>query len=74
MEENTIGESISRLIESIKESPEYKEFRKQSDILKADSDLKHRVDAFRGENYRIRNRSPTLNHQKQRCHHRTGSW
>ena len=55
MEENTIGESISRLIESIKESPEYKEFRKQSDILKAESDLKHRVDAFRGENYRIQN-------------------
>lgn len=45
----------SRLIESIKESPEYKEFRKQSDILRVDSDLKHRVDAFRGENYRIQN-------------------
>ena len=56
MEENTIGESISRLIESIKESPEYKEFKKQRDILRVgsgpeDTGWMH----FRGENYRIQN-------------------
>ncbi len=55
MEDNTIEESISRLIESIKESAEYTEFKKQSDILKADPELKNRVDAFRSENYRIQN-------------------
>ena len=33
MEPNTIEESIKGLLEAIKESPEYLEFQKQSDIL-----------------------------------------
>ena len=39
MEENTLEESISRLLASIKESAEYIEFEKQKEILSQDSDL-----------------------------------
>ena len=53
MEENTLEESISRLLASIKESAEYIEFEKQKEILSQDPDLKKRVDAFRAKNYRI---------------------
>lgn len=49
MEENTLEESISRLLASIKESAEYIEFEKQKEILSQDSDLKKRVDAFLGQ-------------------------
>ena len=55
MEPNTIDENISRLLEAIKESPEYVEFQKQNEILKQTPELKERVDAFRGDNYRIQN-------------------
>ena len=44
MEPNTIEESIKGLLEAIKESPEYLEFQKQSDILKKKPELKERVD------------------------------
>lgn len=37
MEPNTIEESIKGLLEAIKESPEYLEFQKQSDILKKEA-------------------------------------
>lgn len=53
MEENTLEESISGLLASIKESAEYIEFEKQKEILSQDPDLKKRVDAFRAKNYRI---------------------
>ena len=43
MEPNTIEESIKGLLEAIKESPEYLEFQKQSDILKKKPELKARV-------------------------------
>lgn len=55
MEPNTIEENISRLMESIKDSAEYLEFQKQSEILKQNLELKKRVDAFRAENYRVQN-------------------
>lgn len=55
MEPNTIEENISRLMESIKDSAEYLEFQKQSEILKQNPELKKRVDAFRAENYRVQN-------------------
>ena len=51
MEPNTIEESIKGLLEAIKESPEYLEFQKQSDILKKKPELKARVDTFRADNY-----------------------
>ena len=50
MEPNTIEESIKGLLEAIKESPEYLEFQKQSDILKKKPELKARVDTFRADN------------------------
>ena len=53
MEENTLEESISRLLVFIKESAEYIEFEKQKEILSQDPDLKKRVDSFRAKNYRI---------------------
>ena len=49
MEENTLEESISRLLASIKESAEYIEFEKQKEILSQDPDLKKRVDSFRAK-------------------------
>ena len=55
MEPNTIEESIKGLLEAIKESPEYLEFQKQSDILKKKPELKARVDTFRADNYKVRN-------------------
>ena len=61
METNTIEESINRLLEAVKESPEYLEFRKQSTILGMDSELKARVDAFRADNYRVQNEADSDN-------------
>ena len=55
MEPNTIEESINGLLEAIKESPEYLEFRKQSELLEKDPELNARVDAFRADNYRVQN-------------------
>ena len=55
MEPNTIEESIKGLLEAIKESPEYLEFQKQSDILKKKPELKERVDTFRADNYKVQN-------------------
>lgn len=55
MEENTIEEKISALLEAIRESAEYKEYKKQEEILCQDPDLKKRVDDFRAENYRVQN-------------------
>ena len=48
MKPNTIDENISSLLEAFKESPEY-------EILKQKPELKKRVDAFRGDNYRVQN-------------------
>ena len=48
MEPNTIEESIKGLLEAIKESPEYLEFQKQSDILKKKPELK-------ADNYKVQN-------------------
>ena len=44
-----------KLLEAIKESPEYLEFQKQSDILKKKPELKARVDTFRADNYKVQN-------------------
>lgn len=55
MKPNTIDENISSLLEAFKESPEYVEFQKQNEILKQKHELKKRVDAFRGDNYRVQN-------------------
>ena len=55
MKPNTIDENISSLLEAFKESPEYVEFQKQNEILKQKPELKKRVDAFRGDNYRVQN-------------------
>ena len=60
MEPNTIEESIKGLLEAIKESPEYLEFQKQSDILKKKPELKARVDTFRADNYKVQNECETL--------------
>ena len=59
MEPNTIEESIKGLLEAIKESPEYLEFQKQSDILKKKPELKARVDTFRADGKRIRRAAQT---------------
>ena len=55
MKPNTIDENISSLLEAFKESPEYVEFQKQNEIFKQKPELKKRVDAFRGDNYRVQN-------------------
>ena len=55
MKSNTIDENISSLLEAFKESPEYVEFQKQNEILKQKPELNKRVDAFRGDNYRVQN-------------------
>ena len=55
MKPNTIDENISSLLEALKESPEYVEFQKQNEILKQKPELKERVDAFIGDNYRVQN-------------------
>ena len=55
MKPNTIDENISSLLEAFKESPEYVEFQKQNEILQQKPELKKRVDAFRGDNYRVQN-------------------
>ena len=51
MEPNTIEESIKGLLETIKESPEYLEFQKQSDILKKKPELLDRLVTFMSDFY-----------------------
>ena len=55
MEENAIDENITSLLDAIRESSIYKEYRKHEETIKGNPELKKRVDIFRGENYRIQN-------------------
>ncbi|MDD7220116.1 MAG: YlbF family regulator [Clostridia bacterium] len=55
MEENAIDENINSLLDAIRESSIYKEYRKHEESLGRNPELKKRVDRFRGENYRIQN-------------------
>lgn len=55
METNTIEESISQLMDAIKNSAEYQEFQKQNELLRQEPELKNRVEVFRRENYRVQN-------------------
>lgn len=52
---DTIDDSISNLLEAIKRSDVYLEYRKQEEILCRDPQLQERVDTFRGDNYRLQN-------------------
>lgn len=51
----TIEENIIRLLDSIKESKAYKEFREKEESLNKNPELRGRVDDFRKDNYRIQN-------------------
>ena len=48
-------ECIDALLAAIHNSEEYQDFIKYRDILKEDPELMNRVNAFRGNNFRIQN-------------------
>jgi len=50
---SAVEESVKNLIETIKKSEEYLEYRKQLELLKQDPDLKRQVDEFRTRNYEM---------------------
>lgn len=52
---DTIDENISRLLDSIKRSEAYQEYRKQEENLSRNPELRDRVYAFRGKNYQLQN-------------------
>ncbi|MCQ2493052.1 MAG: YlbF family regulator [Lachnospiraceae bacterium] len=50
---NTVDESVNNLIEVIKKSEVYLEYRRQLELLKQDPELKRQVDEFRKRNYEM---------------------
>lgn len=50
---NAVDESVNSLIDVIKKSEVYLEYRKQLDLLKQDPELKRQVDEFRKRNYEM---------------------
>lgn len=50
-----INRSIHMLIQSIKKSSVYKEYRIQEEILNQDPELAERVSQFRADNFRLQN-------------------
>lgn len=50
---SAIDDSVKNLIDTIKESGEYLEYRKQLELLKQDPELKRQVDDFRKKNYEM---------------------
>lgn len=50
-----VNDEVSRLIDALKNSRTYLEFEKQKEILKADPELKAKVDAYRTENFKLQN-------------------
>ena len=50
---NSVDESVNNLIEAVKESEVYLEYRKQLDLLKKDPELKRQVDEFRTKYYEM---------------------
>ena len=52
---DTIEENICLLLEAIKGSDIYQEYKRQEENLSRMPELKKRVDIFRGDNYRLQN-------------------
>lgn len=52
---DTIDESIRNLLDAIRRTDIYREYRKQEENLDRNPQLQERVNAFRGNNYRIQN-------------------
>ena len=54
---NEIKDCIDALLAAIQNSEEYQEFVKYKEELEQDPELLERVNAFRGNNFRLQNRS-----------------
>ena len=52
---NEIKDCIDALLAAVQESEEYQEFTKNKEILEQDPELLERVNAFRGNNFRLQN-------------------
>lgn len=50
-----IEDEIGQLIDAVKQSQTYKEYDRQKKLLKANPELKRRVDEYRMENFRLQN-------------------
>lgn len=54
---SAIDKNIRRLLDAVKRSDVYKEYRIQEENLNRNPELKNRVDLFRGNNYQLQNES-----------------
>ena len=52
---NEIKDCIDALLAAVQNSEEYQEFEKYRDLLKENPELMDRVNAFRGNNFRLQN-------------------
>lgn len=55
MDAKVIEEKIDSLLDAVKNSREYLEYKKQEELLDQDPDLKARVFQFRSNNFRLQN-------------------
>lgn len=55
---NTIDNAINGLLEAIKQSREYKEYRYQLEKINMQPDLRSQIDAYRDENFELQNNTP----------------
>ena len=55
MDTKVIEEKIDSLLDAVKHSREYEEYKKQEELLDQDPDLKARVFQFRSNNFRMQN-------------------
>ena len=55
MDTKVIEEKIDSLLDAVKNSREYEEYKKQEELLDQDPDLKARVFQFRSNNFRMQN-------------------
>lgn len=60
-----VDEDVKHFIEVVKSSKTYLEYEKQKEIMKADPELKAKVDAYREENFNLQN-APDDGHGQER--------
>lgn len=57
---NEIKDCIDALLAAVQNSEEYQEFEKYRDLLKENPELMDRVNAFRGNNFRLQNEATEM--------------
>ena len=66
---NEIKDCIDALLAAVQNSEEYQEFEKYRDLLKENPELMDRVNAFRGNNFRLQNEANRDEQSDDDIHH-----